>query len=137
LDKMKTIIIIDDDLYIRRVLEVKLKNNGYSILCARDGQQGLQLIKANPPDVVITDINMPKINGKILCQTIEKWGMSNLFLTIVISARIDSEDPKWAAGFAKTLFIEKPFSPSNILDSIDQYFDHSKIEIPGSKVTLC
>ncbi len=55
----KKVLIVDDEAPIRRVLEFKLKNSGYRVLIAKNGSQGLELIKTQQPDAVITDIMMP------------------------------------------------------------------------------
>lgn len=119
----KKILVIDDEAPIRRVIELKLKNKGYDVITAGDGEEGLKFIKSEKPDVVITDINMPKLNGKDLCHLIDNLKTLRPFLTIIITARISLDDKVWADKMKTTVFMEKPFSPSRILDSIDQYFE--------------
>ncbi len=121
----KKILVIDDEAPIRRVIELKLKNKGYDVITARDGEEGLKLIKEEKPEVVITDINMPKLNGKDLCHLTDSLKKSQPFLTIVITARISFDDADWANKMTKTVFMEKPFSPSRIVDCIDQYFEET------------
>ena len=64
----KKVLVIDDDAHVRRVIQVKLRNQGYEVMLARDGEEGLSLIKTVKPDAVITDINMPKLDGETLCR---------------------------------------------------------------------
>jgi DNA-binding response OmpR family regulator len=64
----KKVLIIDDEPHIRRVIELKLKQRGYQVFEAKDGEEGLELIHTLCPDAVITDIMMPKLDGKALCE---------------------------------------------------------------------
>ena len=64
----KKVLIVDDEAPLRRVLEFKLKNSGYQVLIAQNGVQGLDLIKTEQPDAVVTDIMMPEMDGQQLCE---------------------------------------------------------------------
>ena len=66
----KKILVIDDEAPIRRVLELKLKNRGYQVITAKNGVEGLEIIKTQQPDAVITDIMMPEMDGKTHCQLV-------------------------------------------------------------------
>ena len=68
MENNKSVLVIDDEAHIRRVIELKFKNQGYRVSTATNGEEGLELIKAEEPDVVITDIMMPKLDGKALCE---------------------------------------------------------------------
>lgn len=117
----KKILVIDDEAHIRRVIELKLKTGGYQVVMARDGGEGLNMIKTQHPDVVISDLNMPKLDGKTLCQQTNALKKERPFLTIIITARISSDEEDWIKKMDTTLFMEKPFSPSKLMECIDQY----------------
>jgi CheY-like chemotaxis protein len=119
----KRALIVDDDAHIRRVLEVKLKKHGLETYMAKNGQDALDFIHTNQPDVVITDINMPIMDGKILCIKADPLKKEHPFLTIVVTARIEPEDKKWAGSLKDTVLMEKPFSPMEILKMIQTYFE--------------
>jgi len=121
----KSILIVDDDAHIRRVLEVKLKKHGFQILMAPNGQAALDLILEKKPDVVISDINMPIMDGKTLCIKSDPLKKERAFLTIIITARIDPDEKKWVEKMQDTLLMEKPFSPMEILNVIESYFGDS------------
>ena len=117
----KKVLIVDDEAYIRRVMEVKLGKGPYQVLLAKNGQEGLHLIETQNPDVVIVDINMPVMNGITLCETTNRLKKEHPFLTIIITARIFPGDRKWAESMEDTLFLEKPFSPAEIIRHIEKY----------------
>jgi len=121
----KKLLVIDDDAHIRRVVEVKFKNRGYQVIMARDGEEGLNLIKTQQPDVVITDLNMPKLDGKCLCEQTNRLKKEWPFLTIIITARISPDDRNWIKEMDDTQLMEKPFSPSKLLECVDRYFDRA------------
>ena len=118
----KTVLVIDDDLYIRRVIELGLTRSGYHVLTASDGAKGLELICAMKPDVVVTDLNMPELDGEALCKKTNTLKKERSFLTIVMTARINPGDKEWVAEMDKTLFLEKPFSPMRLVACVDEYF---------------
>jgi CheY-like chemotaxis protein len=118
----KTILVCDDEAHIRRVVELKLKSRGYKVLTAINGEEGLNIIKNEKPDAVISDINMPKMDGKTLCELTDPLKKDRPFLTIIITARISPDDQDWVGRMQDTQFMEKPFSPSKLLESIDKYF---------------
>jgi CheY-like chemotaxis protein len=119
---IKTALIADDEAHIRRVLEVKLKKQGMQVLMAKNGQEALDLILENRPDVVITDINMPIMDGKTLCIRTNPLKKDKAFLTIVVTARIEPQDTIWIKELQDTLLLEKPFSPMEILQKIQSYY---------------
>jgi len=121
LEANKKILIVDDEAPIRRVLEFKLKNKGYQVLIAKNGAQGLELIKTHQPDAVITDIMMPEMDGKQLCEQSNRLKKERPFLTIVVTCRIAQDEQQWIDQMQDTLFMEKPFSPARLVECIDQY----------------
>lgn len=118
----KKVLVIDDDAHVRRVIQVKLKNRGYQVIIARDGEEGLHLIKTEKPDAVITDINMPKLDGQTLCKQTNELKKERPFLTIVITGRIFPEEQVWIDQMQDTELMQKPFSPTMMLKRIDEYF---------------
>ncbi len=117
----KKVLIVDDEAPIRRVLEFKLKNSGYRVLIAKNGAQGLELIKTHQPDAVITDIMMPEMDGQQLCEQSNALKKERPFLTIVVTCRIAQDEQQWINQMQDTLFMEKPFSPARLVECIDQY----------------
>ena len=121
MENNKSVLVIDDEVHIRRVIELKFKNQGYRVITATNGEEGLELIKAQEPDVVITDIMMPKLDGKTLCERVNELKKERPFLTIVMTCRISPTEQDWINQMQDTVFVEKPFSLSTILKFVDQY----------------
>ena len=123
MENNKLVLIIDDEAHIRRVIELKFRNQGYRVRTATNGEEGLELIQAHEPDVVITDIMMPKLDGKTLCERVNELKKERPFLTIVMTCRISPTEQDWINQMEDTVFVEKPFSLSTMLKCVDQYFN--------------
>ena len=108
----KKILIIDDEAHIRRVIEMKFKKSGYQVFTAKNGREGLELILSQKPDAVITDINMPQMDGETLCKTTDELKRERPFLTLIITARISPNEQTWVNEMCDTQLMEKPFSPA-------------------------
>ena len=119
----KRILVCDDEAHIRRVIELKLKSRGYDVTTAVNGEEGLAIVQNEKPDAVISDINMPKLDGKSLCEMTNPIKAERPFLTIIITARISPDEEEWVGRMQDTQFMEKPFSPSKLLAALDKYFD--------------
>jgi len=122
LENNKKVVVIDDEVHIRRVIEIKLKKRGYQVMTAINGRDGLNLIKAHKPDVVISDIMMPEIDGKTLCEMTNVFKKEQSFLTIIMTCRISTDEESWINEMQDTVFMEKPFSPNKLVECINRYF---------------
>lgn len=122
--KTTKVLIVDDEAYIRRVLELKLKNKGYEVFTAVDGTDGLEKFNLCKPDVVITDIKMPGVDGQALCEYINSSTNNKPYLIIVITCSVSDSNMRWINNMVDTLIMEKPFSPSRVLEAIEDYIDN-------------
>jgi len=114
------VLIVEDDPNLRRILEIKLRKNGYQTFTARDGVEGYDLILKERPKVVITDIGMPRMDGKSLCEKTSDLKEESPFLTIVITALV-SENHSWVDGIDETELMHKPLDLKKIVKRVDQY----------------
>lgn len=121
MENNKKVLVIDDEAHIRRVLELKLKNRGYQVFMAKNGQEGFDIIHKQKPVIVISDINMPIMDGKTLVEKTNGLKKNRRFLTIIITARINPKEKDWISNMQDTLFMEKPFSPSKIVETVEEY----------------
>ncbi len=122
MENNRSVLVIDDEAHIRRVIGLKFKNQGYRVTTAVNGEEGLDLIRSQKPDIVITDIMMPKLDGKALCERVNELKKERPFLTIVMTCRISPTEQDWIDQMQDTVFVEKPFSLSTILKCVDHYF---------------
>jgi two-component system, OmpR family, alkaline phosphatase synthesis response regulator PhoP len=117
---VKTILVADDETHILNVVSLKLKNAGFTVLCACDGQEALLLAKQHVPDLLITDYHMPHLNGMQLCDALRADDTLRHIPAMMLSARgynLEEADTL-RSGIVKML--SKPFSPRELLAAVDQ-----------------
>lgn len=118
---MKNILIVDDEPHVIRVLKLSLEGNGYVVTAAHNGEQALEKLKDSVPDILITDIDMPRMNGKELCVRIEKDLPDRDFLILVLTSKTEIEHREWTRDMQSTMFLEKPVSIRKLLKLLDDY----------------
>lgn len=119
---MKKILIVDDEAHARRITRLALTTGGYSVEEAENGLIALERIAECPPNVMITDIDMPKMDGQTLCKEIQETLPDRTFLIIVITARAEHEHRAWAAEIPNLEFMEKPVSIRRLVSHLDNYY---------------
>ncbi len=105
--RTKTIIIVDDDLPLRGVVAAVCRQAGYNVLEASDGIEGLKAIKAFPPDLVITDYQMPRMDGIIMAEDIRRLG--HTFPIVFVSGALSRSTADRMAKFSPHM-LNKPFT---------------------------
>ena len=115
------VLSVDDDPCISRVVQLKLENAGYKVVRAVTAEEALVKIKEIHPDVIITDVMMPGMNGIDLCKACDEMLPDGDFLTIVLTGQVDEEIKAWVESCPRRRFISKPFSPRKILATIEEY----------------
>ena len=106
------ILVVDDEPQITRVLKTALASHGYSIRTARDGDEAVQLMKDWPPDLVITDLRMPNMDGLALCRHVRAKSEVPI---IVLSVRGEERTKVEALDAGADDYVTKPFSVDELL----------------------
>src|SRR5579872_6650334 len=83
----KTILVADDESHIVNVVSLKLRNAGFEVVTAADGQEALELATASPPDLLITDYHMPRLSGIELCRRLKQDARTCSVPAIMLTAR--------------------------------------------------
>lgn len=116
---MKRILIVDDEPYVIRVIRLALERNGYQVDHAANGVHALEYLEQQHPDVMITDIDMPQLNGKDLCMKICSQIPDRNFHIIVLTARAELDHREWATAIPGLDFMEKPVSIRQLMSMLD------------------
>lgn len=109
------VLIADDEPHVTRVLQLCLAREGYEVECVGDGTAALAVIRCRPPDILITDIQMPGMGGRELCHAIHAEFPQREFPILVMTSMTARENREWAAAIPNTDFLEKPLSPRNLI----------------------
>jgi len=114
----KNILTVDDSASIRQMVAFTLKSAGYNVIEAVDGQEGLDKAKSNTAHLVLTDQNMPKMDGLTLIKTLR--GLPQYKATPILMLTTESSDAMKAQGKAAgaTGWLVKPFDPQKLLDVV-------------------
>ena len=115
----KRILLVDDDAEIIESLRLALEANGYTVLVARDGNQGLALSERENPDLVILDMMMPKRSGFLVLEKMRRTRETPMRV-IMITANEGSRHKAYAEMLGVDDYIRKPFAMDRLLDSVDR-----------------
>lgn len=116
----KTILVADDETHILHVVSLKLRNAGFNVLTARDGQEALELAQQEHPDLIITDYHMPELSGLELCQRLKQDPATTDIPAIMLTARGYHLEPSDTEQSGILRMLSKPFSPRELLSTVNE-----------------
>jgi CheY-like chemotaxis protein len=122
---MKKIMLVDDEKHVLRIMRLSLERLGYHIETYNNGQDACNALQNGQPDVLITDIQIPLLNGQELCSNITSAYPERAFLIIVLTSRTEPEYREWSSKIANLQFLEKPVSMKRLIEMLDTYFNPS------------
>ncbi len=132
---MKNVLVVDDnekDLYL---LQMLLEGDGYAVVSASNGKDALNAARKTPPDIIISDIMMPGMDGFALCREwIEDGHLKNIPFVFYTATYTDAEDEEFALSLGAARFIVKPTEPDEfikIIQGVVRDLDEGKIK-PGT-----
>ena len=114
------ILVADDEAHILHVLSMKLDNAGYTVVCAMDGEEALELCVSEKPDLLITDNQMPYMSGIELSAKVHQLEPFASLPTILLTARGYDLGQEELAAAGIGLVLAKPFSPREVLEQVKQ-----------------
>ena len=115
----KRILLVDDDAEIIDAMRFALENKGYQILVARDGNQGLAMAEADPPNLVILDMMMPKRSGFLVLEKLRRTRESTTKV-IMITANEGSRHKAYAEMLGVDEYLRKPFAMDKLIDAVQR-----------------
>ena len=124
---MQNILIVEDEPHVIRVMKLALEENSYLVEVAHNGEQALEKLNEKIPDLIITDINMPRMDGERLCKKIEEDIPDRKFPILVLTSKTEIEHREWTREMENTMFLEKPVSIRKLIKMLDDYKSGSGI----------
>lgn len=115
---MTRIMIVDDHAPVLRVLRLGLEGAGFDVDSASNGSECLVRLCDGLPDFLVTDIDMPRMNGKELCAAIQKQFPDRTFPIIVLTSRSELEHRNWTRDIPNLSFMEKPVSIRRLISLV-------------------
>ena len=117
---MKKILIVDDEPNIVMTLEYTFKKSNYEVFIARDGQEALDILKSNFPDVIILDIMMPMVDGFATLEQIRKDENLKHTKVLFLSAKNKESDIEKGMNLGADAYVTKPFSVKKLVEQVHE-----------------
>ena len=134
MSKLK-ILVVDDDPDIRDVLNITLSQEGYEIIEATDGQEGLKLAQTKNPDLVILDFKMPKLDGKAVCRELKKDILLSHMPIIMLTGKGDVSDKVGGIDAGVDDYVVKPFEPQELIARIRMVIRRVQRDLEANPLT--
>lgn len=113
-----TILTVDDSRTMRDMLKLALSDAGFRVVQAEDGVHGLEVLRTEAPDVIVTDINMPRMDGYGFIKGVRGDGRHRAVPILVLTTESDAEKKERARLAGATGWIVKPFDPVKLVSAI-------------------
>ena len=116
----KRILVVDDEADLREMLSLRLEANGYEVLTAADGEEGLAKARKEKPDLIILDLMLPKVDGYKICLMLKYDEKYKKIPIILFTARAQETDVSMGEEVGADAYIIKPFEPGILLAKIKE-----------------
>lgn len=131
---MKSVLIIEDEQALRDALSIKLKNEGYEVLGAKNGIEGLELAKSSKPDCVLLDIMMPGMNGLDVLKEIKaNVGLVNIPVIVLTNLPEESARKKVEELGGSEYLVKSNVPIEELVEKIKNYLSKEEIPVNMSK----
>jgi len=117
----KKVLVVEDSPGEMALIREALENRGYDLLTATDGESALELVTDSLPDVMVLDIELPKINGFQICRQIKASRSTRGIRIILLSARNRESDRFWGLKQGADEYMTKPFEATRLAASVERY----------------
>ena len=123
----KKVLVVDDEIHIVYVVTIKLRNNGFEVISAENGAEAFELACEEEPDIIVADFQMPVMTGLELVRKLRQNESTKDIPVIMLTARSFAigDEQKQELGISE--FISKPFSPKELLRSIEDILHHRAV----------
>lgn len=115
---MTRVLVVDDDPDIRELVSFKLRQLEIDVECEGDGEAGLAAAVANPPDLVLLDLMMPKLSGLDVCRSLRANESTARVPIIMLTAKAQEADVERGFALGADDYVVKPFSPRELVSRV-------------------
>ena len=120
---MASILTVDDSAFMRQMVTCTLRDAGYEVVEARDGQEALEMAKARKVHLVLTDVNMPKMDGIALIRALRALPDYKFIPMLMLTTESAPEKKQEGKAAGATGWIVKPFHPDQLLATIKKVLE--------------
>ena len=123
---MKKILVVDDDLILRKVLQNSLEQKGYQVISVGSGKEALAKFNQDIPDIIVSDVSMPDMDGFEFCRQLRSQTSGKLIPFIFLSAKNELEDRIQGHTIGADSYLTKPFEMKELLAHIEALIERSR-----------
>jgi len=123
---MVKVLVVDDSAMVLEMVSAHLKQNGIEVLEAHDGSEAVEQLKSVTPDLVVTDVVMPKMNGYELCRWIKNNASTKDVPVIMCTTKSEEFDKYWGMKQGADAYLTKPYHPPELIKTIKQLLSQIK-----------
>lgn len=133
-DPQQRILIIDDDIDAIAMLQTVLEHNGYGVISALNGKNGLSMARRDKPDLIVLDVMMPDVSGYEVCGLIKTDPDTVNIPVIMLTGRDMGEDVDMAIKKRADWFVVKPYDISYLMSKINAFLKPKKPATPHEHI---
>ncbi|MGA1408216.1 MAG: hybrid sensor histidine kinase/response regulator [Prochlorotrichaceae cyanobacterium] len=124
---MKHILVVEDEYFIRQNLQQILEFSNYQVSLAEDGEQALSIALREKPDIILSDVKMPNMDGYQFLEALRANTSTQLIPVVFLTARTEREDQRQAMAMGADDYISKPFTPEELLGALEARLKKSAV----------
>jgi two-component system alkaline phosphatase synthesis response regulator PhoP/two-component system response regulator VicR len=127
------ILVCDDERHIVRLIQVNLERQGYTVVTAYDGKEGLEKVKAEKPDLLVLDVMMPYMDGFEVLKNLRRETDTEALPVIMLTAKAQDKDVFEGYHYGADMYLTKPFNPMELVTFVKRILDGNKGGDSGPK----
>ena len=116
----RLVLVIEDDPDQRRLLERMLVGSGWRVATAPDGESGLDAAKSSPPDAIVLDVMMPRLNGFQTCRQLKSDPATAKIPVVICTSKDQPADQYWATEVGADAFLAKPIDIGRLIQMLER-----------------
>jgi DNA-binding response OmpR family regulator len=126
---MARILIAEDNAEIRALVSSILVEEGHKVSVAQNGQQGLEMLMEDPPDILVLDIMMPQMDGYSVLKELKSSGVKDQMKILILTAKTSESD--WVRGYklGADSYLTKPFDTDELINAIEDLLSSTKEQL--------
>ena len=129
------ILVVEDDADLRKILRAILMREGYTVLTAGDGEEGLQVIESQQPDLILLDVMMPKMDGRELCRLLKANARTSQIPIIMLTAMSEANDRIGGLDLGANDYVTKPYEQRELLMRVRNLLDWGRLQRDANPLT--
>jgi len=115
---MPTVLVVDDDPVIQKLLQFNFEMEGWTVIVADDGEAGLAMARSERPDAVLLDVMMPKLDGLAVATALKGDDDTSSIPIVLLSAKAQATDIGDGMATGADAYVTKPFDPLELLERV-------------------